>query len=135
MRTGRPTEKTKAKVAAPKPEAGSLSAPKDLPRELRDTWKHVVSDLSAIGTVSNTDICRLAGAFRQLGNSLAFQAMLDAAFDDPDATPSDKAKYQSAISSATAAYSRIIGDLETQIAKRPTKEAPKKGTDIEDFRP
>jgi hypothetical protein len=81
-----------------------------------------------VGVVTDTDLIRLARAFRQLGNAILFQTQLEECLIDPEASPSDKSKCQSSVTSATASFVSIVAELERSVKLRPRTE---KGMDWE----
>jgi hypothetical protein len=114
--------------AAPPPPAKALTPPPEVTPALRPKWDAIVADLEAVGVVTDTDLIRLARAFRQLGNAILFQTQLEECLIDPEASPSDKAKFQSSVTSATASFVSIVAELERSVKLRPRTE---KGMDWE----
>lgn len=108
--------------AAPPPAACRFDPPSEVAPKHREHWAKIVADLDAVGIVSDTDLIRLARAFRQLGNAVLFQAQLEEAMVDPEASPSDKTKYQSAITSATSSFNGIVESLQRSVALHPKAE-------------
>lgn len=108
----------------PPAPAVDLSAPQavvDL--ELVPTWDIVVADLSAIGTLCNTDLIRLTDAMQQRANFVTWQARLESLLDDPEASESDRTKAQSNINSSLASFNSIIDGVEKSVRLRPKPKA------------
>ena len=105
--------------AAPPPPASHLDAPPDIEVTLVPKWRKITADLDGVGIVTETDLIRLSRAFRQLANAMLFQIQLEATLRDPEASPSDKTKFQSAITSATTSFNSIVSDLERSVKLRP----------------
>jgi len=103
--------------------AKDKSPPASLPTTMHTQWADAVADLEDVGVVTKTDLAMLERAFVQLGNSMKLQAKFEESLRNDEATPSDMSKFQSATSSATASYLRLLLEV-----RRAVKLNPKRST-------
>ncbi len=101
--------------------AEDKNPPKSLPADLYDQWADAVADLENIGVVTKTDLAMLERAFVQLGNSIKLQTKFEESIKNNEATPSDMSKFQSATSSATASYLRLMLEIRRAVKLNPKK--------------
>ncbi len=112
-------DRHKVLEAPPPPAAQNYEPPSDLPKHLHETWRTIIADLRAMGTVSRTDLSILELAFGHLRNAERIQALFDEKINDAETTTSDVGKLQSALASATSAHSKLIADIARQVKLRP----------------
>ncbi|HRW25565.1 MAG TPA: hypothetical protein P5298_14245 [Spirochaetia bacterium] len=103
--------------------AKDKAPPASLPADLHGHWYDAVADLEDIGIVTKTDLAMLERAFVQLGNSMKLQAKFEESLRNDEATPSDMSKFQSATSSATASYLRLVLEVRRAVKLNPKKPA------------
>jgi len=103
--------------------AQDKAPPAALPAELCVQWADAVADLEAVGIVTKTNLSMLERAFVQLGNSMKLQTKFEESLQSKEATPSDMSKFQSATSSATASYLRLMLEVQRAVKLNPKKNA------------